>query len=90
MVDLAVGFRPPFLDSGLTRALGVILVIAGVPSVADLSARFALQGTGTPARVAPPQRLVVSGLYRYLRNSMYVSAIAVIFGQALLFGDWRL
>ena len=90
MVDLAVGFRSPFLDSGLTRALGVILVIAGVPSVADLSARFALQGTGTPARVSPPQRLVVSGLYRYLRNSMYVSAIAVIFGQALLFGDWRL
>lgn len=58
--------------------------------VADSFARFALQGRGTPAAVAPPQRLVVSGLYRYVRNPMYVSAVAVIFGQALLFGDWRL
>ena len=33
---------------------------------------------------------VITGLYRYVRNPMYVAAIAVIWGQALLFGDWRL
>ena len=83
-------FRPPYLDSGLTRALGAILIVAGVPGLVDSFARFALQGRGTPAPVAPPQHLVVSGLYRYVRNPMYVSALAVILGQALLFGDWRL
>jgi len=83
-------FRPPFLDTGLTRALGGILILAGVPGVVDSFARFALQGRGTPAPVAPPQQLVVSGLYRYVRNPMYISAVAVIFGQALLFADWRL
>jgi protein-S-isoprenylcysteine O-methyltransferase Ste14 len=36
------------------------------------------------------QHLVVSGLDRYVRNPMYVSALAVILGQAPLFGDWRL
>ena len=83
-------FRPPLLDIGLTRALGVILMLAGVPGVVDSFVRFALQGRGTPAPVAPLQHLVVSGLYRYVRNPIYVSAVAVIFGQALLFGDWRL
>src|SRR5262249_48960365 len=47
------------------------------------------QGLGTPAPVAPPQ-LVVTGLYRHVRNPMYVSVVAIILGQALLFGDWRL
>jgi protein-S-isoprenylcysteine O-methyltransferase Ste14 len=34
--------------------------------------------------------LVVTGLYRYVRNPIYIAVVAVIFGQALLFGDWRL
>jgi len=56
----------------------------------DSFARFAIHGLGTPAPVAPPQKLVVTGLYRYVRNPMYVSVVAIILGQALLFGDWRL
>ncbi|HYV71772.1 MAG TPA: isoprenylcysteine carboxylmethyltransferase family protein [Pseudolabrys sp.] len=83
-------FRPAFFDLQLTRAIGVILIVAGVPGVVDSFARFALQGLGTPAPVAPPQHLVVTGLYRRVRNPMYVSVVAIILGQALLFGDWRL
>jgi protein-S-isoprenylcysteine O-methyltransferase Ste14 len=83
-------FQPAFLGVELTRAVGVLLILAGVPGVVDSFARFALQGLGTPAPVAPPQHLVVTGLYRYVRNPMYVSVVAVIFGQSLLFGDWRL
>src|SRR5215472_4501942 len=83
-------FQPAFFDLGLMRAIGVLLIMAGVPGVVGSFARFALQGLGTPAPVAPPQRLVVTGLYRYVRNPMYVSVIAVICGQALLFGDWHL
>jgi protein-S-isoprenylcysteine O-methyltransferase Ste14 len=83
-------FRPAFFDLQLTRAIGVILIVAGVPGVVDSFARFALQGLGTPAAVAPPQHLVVTGLYRRVRNPMYVSVVAIILGQALLFGDWRL
>jgi protein-S-isoprenylcysteine O-methyltransferase Ste14 len=33
---------------------------------------------------------VVTGLYRYVRNPMYVALLAIIFGEALLFGDVRL
>ena len=74
----------------LTRAIGLVLIIAGVPGVVDSFARFALQGLGTPAPIAPTQKLVVTGLYRYVRNPIYVGVAAVIFGQAILFGDWRL
>jgi protein-S-isoprenylcysteine O-methyltransferase Ste14 len=45
---------------------------------------------GTPAPIAPTQNLVVTGLYRYVRNPIYVALVAVILGQAVLFGDWRL
>ena len=56
----------------------------------DAFARFALQGLGTPAPIAPTPNLVVTGLYRYVRNPIYVAVVAVILGQAVLMGDWRL
>jgi protein-S-isoprenylcysteine O-methyltransferase Ste14 len=82
--------RPAFFGLELTRAIGALLILAGLPGLVDSFARFALQGLGTPAPIAPPQNLVVTGLYRYVRNPMYVSVLAVILGQALLLSDWRL
>jgi protein-S-isoprenylcysteine O-methyltransferase Ste14 len=46
--------------------------------------RFVVEGFGTPAPVAAPDRLVIGGLYRYVRNPMYVAVVACVFGQALL------
>jgi protein-S-isoprenylcysteine O-methyltransferase Ste14 len=83
-------FLPPFFDLQATRAVGILLIVAGLPGLVDSFARFALQGLGTPAPIAPPQHLVVTGLYRYVRNPMYVAVVAVILGQAILFGDSRL
>ena len=51
-------------------------------------ARFSvLEGPGTPAPVAPTERLVVSGSYRHVRNPMYLAVVAVILGQAAILGD---
>jgi protein-S-isoprenylcysteine O-methyltransferase Ste14 len=83
-------FRPAFFGVDSTRIVGGALIIAGAPGVVDSFARFALEGLGTPAPIAPPQKLVVTGLYRYVRNPIYIAVVAVIFGQALLFGDARL
>jgi len=83
-------FRPPFLAVEGTRLAGLALIIAGVPGLLDSFARFALQGLGTPAPIAPPRNLVVSGLYRYVRNPIYIAVVAVILGQAVLFADWHL
>jgi protein-S-isoprenylcysteine O-methyltransferase Ste14 len=69
------------------RIIGLLLIAAGLPVLLDSFGRFALQGLGTPAPVAPPQRLVVTGLYRFVRNPMYVAVVSLIFGQGLLFGN---
>jgi protein-S-isoprenylcysteine O-methyltransferase Ste14 len=82
-------FRPPFFDVDATRAVGVVLIAAGVPGVVDSFLRFALQGLGTPAPVALPQNLVVTGFYRHVRNPIYVALVSIVLGQAVLFGDPR-
>ena len=48
--------------------------------------RFVVEGLGTPAPVAPTERLVVGGLYRSVRNPMYLAVFAAIVGQALVLG----
>ena len=79
--------RPPFLGLELTRGIGAIMILAGVPVVLDAFARFALQGLGTPGPFLPPRNLVVTGLYRYVRNPIYVALVAIILGQAVLMSD---
>lgn len=81
---------PPLLGWSGFRLLGVILIVTGLAGLIDCFARFALQGRGTPAPPVPTERLVVSGLYRYVRNPMYLSVIATVVGQALLFGSTAL
>jgi protein-S-isoprenylcysteine O-methyltransferase Ste14 len=67
--------------------LGWVLVAAGVVVVLQAFARFVHEGLGTPAPVAPTERLVVGGLYRYVRNPMYLAVAATIVGQALVLGQ---
>jgi protein-S-isoprenylcysteine O-methyltransferase Ste14 len=69
------------------RLVGVALITVGAAALVFSFARFVAQGLGTPAPVAPPQRLVVSGLYRYVRNPMYLAVVATIVGQALALGQ---
>ena len=68
-------------------ALGAPLLVVGAILLLDCFRRFALQGLGTPAPIAPPQRLIVTGAYRHLRNPMYVAVTALILGQAALFAN---
>ena len=83
-------FRPAFFGLEGARSVGVLLILVGLPGLVDSFARFALQGLGTPAPVAPTKNLVVTGLYRHVRNPIYLAVVAIILGQAMLFGDWRL
>ena len=78
---------PPGDLPGALRWTGLILIAAGLAIVLESFARFALEGLGTPAPVAPTRTLVVSGFYRFVRNPMYVAVTALIFGQAVLFAS---
>jgi protein-S-isoprenylcysteine O-methyltransferase Ste14 len=82
-------FGVPLLGTSAFRFLGVLLIAAGLPVLLDSFGRFALQGLGTPAPIFPTSHLVVSGLFRYVRNPMYVAVTPLIFGQGMLFGSVR-
>jgi protein-S-isoprenylcysteine O-methyltransferase Ste14 len=71
------------------RLVGILLIIFGGGVLLDSFARFAIQGLGTPAPVMPTKHLVVTGLYRYVRNPMYVGVFSAIVGQALLFANFK-
>jgi protein-S-isoprenylcysteine O-methyltransferase Ste14 len=69
--------------SGL-RLPGLFLIAAGAGALVGSFVRFVVEGLGTPAPVAPTEHLVVGGLYRYVRNPMYLAVVATILGQAML------
>jgi protein-S-isoprenylcysteine O-methyltransferase Ste14 len=66
------------------RVLGAVVTVLGVAVLVTAFVRFVVEGAGTPAPVAPTERLVVGGLYRYVRNPMYVAVVAAVLGQAAL------
>jgi protein-S-isoprenylcysteine O-methyltransferase Ste14 len=80
----------PFFGIQLFRYVGTALLALGLAGLLDSFVRFALQGIGTPAPVFPTRHLVVSGLYRYVRNPMYVAVVSAILGQGLLLGNLKL
>ena len=64
--------------------LGLGVVAVGVALLAACIWEFAHRGRGTLSPVDPPKALVVQGLYRYVRNPMYVAVSAIVLGEALL------
>jgi protein-S-isoprenylcysteine O-methyltransferase Ste14 len=93
-----VGFLAPWLivqwkpepvwpDAGWIRWAGLAIGALGTAELLECFARFAWQGEGTPAPVAPTKYLVVTGAYRHVRNPMYVAVVAIILGWTLWFGS---
>jgi protein-S-isoprenylcysteine O-methyltransferase Ste14 len=77
----------PFFAMPLFRLAGGMLIALGAIGLLDSFVRFAVQGVGTPAPVFPTRHLVVTGLYRYVRNPMYLAVVSAILGQASLLGN---
>jgi protein-S-isoprenylcysteine O-methyltransferase Ste14 len=69
------------------RWLGIPLIAIGVLVLLDSFARFAWQGLGAPAPVLPTRKLIITGLYRYVRNPMYVAVVSIVLGQAMVFAN---
>ncbi len=65
--------------------LALVLAAVGLTLMARTMALFARVGRGTPASWAPPERLVVAGVYRHLRNPMISGVIAVLASETLMF-----
>lgn len=72
------------------QAVGATLIAASTAVLVPAFVRFVVEGRGTPAPVAPTERLVVGGLYRFVRNPMYLAVVAAIVGQAMWLGQFPL
>lgn len=80
-------FPPPL---GLGAALGVSLILLAHYVLLQHVAAFVDIGEGTHAPFDPPRKLVVRGLYRRVRNPMYLIYTFIIAGEALVFASWEL
>ncbi len=82
-------FREPAPHWAVARVVGLVLICAGLIPVVHAFAEFTKAG-GTPAPIAPTERLVVTGFNRYIRNPMYAGLLVVIVGEALVYGRFAL
>jgi protein-S-isoprenylcysteine O-methyltransferase Ste14 len=64
--------------------LGLLCIGLGAVLLGSCIWEFARTGRGTLAPVDPPRELVVRGLYRYVRNPMYLSVTVIVLGELLL------
>jgi protein-S-isoprenylcysteine O-methyltransferase Ste14 len=78
------GWKRPRLDEPLGVG-GVIVAVFGWLVLLWCAREFAIRGRGTPAPYDPPRQLVADGLYRFVRNPMYVAVIISLLGQAALY-----
>ena len=79
-------FDTPLPYWGVARVVGALLIIGGLIPLVTAFVEF-IRARGVPIPTAPTERLVVDGFNRYVRNPMYVGLVAIIGGQALLFGN---
>ena len=70
----------------IVAVIGYVILVAGVGVLLHAFVRFVIEGVGTPAPVAPTRHLVIGGLYRYVRNPMYIAVALTILGQAMVLG----
>jgi len=71
------------------RAAAAIPFVLGAAVAGKCVWDFAVTGRGTPAPIDPPKVLVAKGLYRHVRNPMYVGVLLIILGWALYFASFR-
>ena len=70
---------------GPLQVVGLLAALLGAAILLRCIWEFMVTGRGTLAPVDPPTRLVVRGLYRYVRNPMYLGAFILLLGEAALF-----
>jgi len=85
-VPISIGLRTG-REIGALHGLGLPLQLAGTAVLLWCVRDFAVRGRGTLAPVDPPKELVAEGLYRWVRNPMYVGVLTVLLGHALWFGS---
>jgi protein-S-isoprenylcysteine O-methyltransferase Ste14 len=75
---------------GAIHYLGWPVIMIGACGLLWCIWQFLSEGRGTLAPIDPPKHLVVKGLYRYVRNPMYVSVASILLGEAIVFWSFEI
>lgn len=91
-MPLIIGRKSPFVSdgTGFFNITALLLLSLGAAIYFLSLWAFSVIGRGTPAPIDPPVRLVVTGLYQYVRNPMYLGVLIAILGWALYFCSWKI
>lgn len=76
----------PVIDSVQLKIIGAVLAGLGISTFLLNTFSFKRYGKGTPVPIQPPKELVAVGLYKYVRNSMYLGYFGIVFGEYFIFG----
>ncbi len=74
-----------FPQLGLIEVVSILLAVMGISMVVWVSTTFVRRGKGTAVPLLPPNVFVSTGLYRFVRNPMYVGLLLVILAEAIFF-----
>jgi protein-S-isoprenylcysteine O-methyltransferase Ste14 len=77
-----ISLTPP---PGILQVLAILIASFGTCMIVWVSTAFVRQGKGTPIPIDPPTRFIITGLYRYVRNPMYVGAVLIVLAEAVYF-----
>ncbi|UCD32093.1 MAG: isoprenylcysteine carboxylmethyltransferase family protein [Desulfobacterales bacterium] len=72
-------------DMGVYRYFGLAPIVLGIVIYILCSGSFVFIGRSTPIPFTPTKELIVTGLYRFVRNPLYIAGVLVLVGEAILF-----
>jgi protein-S-isoprenylcysteine O-methyltransferase Ste14 len=85
--DDRIGWGWPFPWATLPASIGLLFIGIGLYFLIATIRLFATVGRGTLAPWHPPQKLVVQGPYRYVRNPMITGVLSILIGESIFFGS---
>ncbi len=88
--DTTIGWSLPWFLELLVIAFGLTTLSFGILLLAICIRMFASIGEGTLAPWAPPQRLVVAGIYQYVRNPMISGVLFGLLGESIILSNYAI
>jgi protein-S-isoprenylcysteine O-methyltransferase Ste14 len=79
--------QPVLRAMGVAQIAAMPLAAVGLAMVVWVSFSFVRHGRGTPVPIDPPKHFVSHGLYRWVRNPMYVGALLVLLAVVIFYGS---
>lgn len=87
-VDTTIGWSLPWSLDFLVLLIGMTILVTGAVLLVSCIRMFTNIGKGTLAPWAPTQKLVIVGIYRYMRNPMITGVLLGLLGESIILSNY--